>query len=218
MWVAWNRSSPRVTSVTPCSGVVDGDRQMVAARHVLARQHDVAERLGPRRDQAGAQVVPGERPGQRERARDVEAQRERLARGDPMAPLGRAQAATDAGIERLAGRPVRRLAGMGDLGADPAPGAEAGIEHAQPVEAVERLVVERHALRLAHRLAVPVEAEPEQILEDALLELRPAARAVDVLDPQQRRARRRRAPTPRRPARRRRGRGGDSPTASARSG
>ena len=115
--------------------------------------------------------MPGERPGRRERAADVEAQRERLARGDPLAPLGALEAATDAGVERLAGRPVRRLAGMGDLGADPAPGAEAGIEHAQPVEPVERLVVERHALRLAHRLAVPVEAEPAQILDDALLEL-----------------------------------------------
>ena len=43
--VAANRSRPRTTWLTPCSGIVDDDRKMIAGRHVAAGQHDVAPLL-----------------------------------------------------------------------------------------------------------------------------------------------------------------------------
>ena len=51
--------------------------------------------------------------------------------------------------------------------------------------AVEHLAVVGEMIRLAAHLAVPVEAQPAQILEDGRLELRPAAADVGVLDAHQ---------------------------------
>jgi hypothetical protein len=78
-------------------------------------------------------------------------------------------------------RAVGRLAyGGEDLGA----GAEAAIEHAQGLEAPERGGVVRPMSRLAPDGAVPVEAEPGQVLFDGGDEGRAAADLVDILDAQ----------------------------------
>ncbi len=53
---------------------------------------------------------------------------------------------------------------------------------AQPVE---RLGIASRALRLDQHRLVPIEAQPAQILEDAVDELGPAAALVEILDPQQ---------------------------------
>ena len=112
--------------------VVDRDRQMVARRHVLARQHDVAEahRIGRDRCRRGtSSQVSG--PVRASAFADVEAQRVGLAVLDPPRRLGRVELAADAGIERLAGGPVRGPAGLLDLEPDLAARAEAGIDHAR---------------------------------------------------------------------------------------
>ena len=44
-----DRSSPRVTRVTPLDRVVDRDREVIARRRLLARQHDIAEGSADRR-------------------------------------------------------------------------------------------------------------------------------------------------------------------------
>ena len=124
-------------------------------------------------------------PGQLERAADVQAQGERLAGLDPAPALAHVEAPADAGIDRLADGSVGRLAGVGDLHPDAPAGAEARIEHAEAIELAERLIVQVHPVRLAHHRAVPIEAEPTQILAYPLLELGPAALAIDVLHAQE---------------------------------
>ena len=76
---------------------------------------------------------------------------------------------------------MRRRGGAGDVGA----GAETGIDHAERLEPVERRAVIGEMLGLAAHLAVPIETEPGQILDDAGDELVAASRLVDVFDPQQ---------------------------------
>ena len=72
-----------------------------------------------------------------------------------------------------------------DFGADLGAGAEAGVEHALLTQGLQGIGVVRHVLGLAAYRPVPVDAQPGEVLEDRLLEGRPAARTVDVLDAQQ---------------------------------
>ena len=104
----------------PLQMVVDRDRQMVARGHVLARQHHVAEALGIGRDDAGAAVLPGQRPGAGQRLGDIQAQRIGLAILDPPGRFGRVEArgrCRDSAARRMGraerGRPARPRAGSG---------------------------------------------------------------------------------------------------------
>ena len=77
--------------------------------------------------------------------------------------------------------PCGASSGGGDVGA----GAEAGIDEALLAKPLERCRVGRATLRLhQHRLG-PLEPEPFQVREDAVDELGPAARLVEILDAQQ---------------------------------
>ena len=89
------------------------------------------------------------------------------------------QAAAGAGIGGR-GVAVRRGQRLGDVGA----GAEAGIDQARALQALERGRIRGRPLRLDQHRLVPVEAEPAQVLEDPVDELGPAARLVEILDPQ----------------------------------
>ena len=55
----------------PLQRIIDRDREMIAGRRLLARQHDVAERGGIGRDPPTV-LVPGERPGARQRNADID--------------------------------------------------------------------------------------------------------------------------------------------------
>jgi hypothetical protein len=77
------------------------------------------------------------------------------------------------GLRRRAERLDLGLAGIAAVGG-------AGVEHG-----AGGLGVPFVARRLAHRLAVPAEAEPSQAVEDRLRRLRRRAGAVGVLDPEQ---------------------------------
>src|SRR3546814_10739018 len=94
------------------------------------------------------------------------------------------QSAAGTGIE-YAVRAVRRGAGGLDLRLDVPARAEAGIEQAGGVEAIERRGVRVEMRRLAPHRTVPLEAQPSQILQASVGDLRPAAAGVDVLDAQQ---------------------------------
>ncbi len=108
MLVDQNRSWPRTTSVTPLQGVVDDDGKVIARRHLLAREHDIAPRLRRGGDEAGLALRPdaGLRPGQHAGARHCrvhgEPQRERLAGAAAALALGRRHFAGAAGIKRHA--------------------------------------------------------------------------------------------------------------------
>ena len=74
-----------------------------------------------------------------------------------------------------------RLQGRRDVG----PSAEAGIYQAAVPQAVERLAIDVRALRLDEHRLLPFQAQPLKVLVNALDELRPAPRLVEVLDPKQ---------------------------------
>ena len=96
------------------------------------------------------------------------------------APLGIVwQAAAGAGIGRRS-IAMRRGQRLRDVGA----GAEAGIGEPARFQLVERGLVRRRPLRLDQHRSVPFEAEPAQVLEDAVDELGLAARLVEILDPE----------------------------------
>ena len=76
---------------------------------------------------------------------------------------------------------MRRLERGGDVGAR----AEAGVDEAARTQLVERIGVNRAAQRLDEHGLIPFEAEPDQVLIDAVDVLGAAARWVEVFDPQQ---------------------------------
>jgi len=71
------------------------------------------------------------------------------------------------------------------------PGAETGIEQPHGPQLIERRLISVQPLRLEHHITVPRDAQPGQILDDPRHMLGPAARPVDILDPQAKRAPRR---------------------------
>ena len=76
---------------------------------------------------------------------------------------------------------MRRAERGGDVGA----GAEAGIDQPVGAQPFECVGISGASGRLDERLAIPDQAEPAQILFDGGDELGPAARRVEILDPQQ---------------------------------
>ena len=74
--------------------------------------------------------------------------------------------------------------GRGQRCGDVRPGAKAGIDQPHVVQPVERLAIESGPFRLDQRLAVPAEAKPFQIFQDAIDKFRSTPGGVEILDPQ----------------------------------
>ncbi len=176
---------------------------MIAGRHVLACQHNVTPELRGSRHAsgfaagAGAALAPVPRACARHRCRHVEPQRVALAVLYPPPPLGRRQPPPVTGIERHAVgivRPRRLPIALGHEPRDLPAAFEAWVDETHPLEPGKRgaVIVEMLALA-AHRL-LPAQPQPGEILIDRLLVLRPAARTIDILDPQQQPPVRLRAP------------------------
>ncbi len=156
--------------------IVERHRQMIGGGRVLAREHDIAMRGGVGAEMTMVAVVEVERrvADPRQRRRHVEPPAMRLRK------VGRGEAPAGAGIDR----PVRAMGG-GDAGGDIGAGAETGIEQAVGAQPIQRGVVSRQPVRLEHDLAVPGQPQPVQVAQDRIDMFGPAARAVDILDPQQ---------------------------------
>src|SRR5262249_43032487 len=171
--------------------VVDHDRQVVAGRRLLARQHHVAPLLRRCRDRSGlpggpaAGLAPPERPGPPGRRRHVEPERVGLARRHASSAFGARERASVAGIERRAvgvARPGTPPLARGDEPRDLAAALEARI--GERVELRQRRAVIGEMRALAPDRLLPGDTEPGEVFVDRLLIVRPAARRVDVLDPQ----------------------------------
>ena len=76
---------------------------------------------------------------------------------------------------------MRGFKRCGDVGA----GAEAGVDEALLAKPVERGGVMLTALRLDQHGLGPSQSKPVEVLEDAVHIFRPAARLVEIFDPQQ---------------------------------
>ena len=70
--------------------------------------------------------------------------------------------------------------GLRDVG----PGAEAGIDQSLRTQPVQRFRIGRYTLRLDDCIAVIGDAEPLQVLQNAIDKFRPASTGIQVLDPQ----------------------------------
>ena len=179
-----------------------GDAEMVAHRRVLAGQDDVAEAFGVAGDFSFSCLgeVQGRGDGG-EGAGHVQAQDEAVAGGDAgLAGMG-GEMAANSGVERAAIGRVRRRGmggggGFGGLPLDVGAGAEAGIEQAAGQQAVQHGLVFGAVGGLDSHRAVPVQAEPGQVLLDRVGEFRAASGGVDILDPQEEAAARRVRPAP----------------------
>jgi len=77
--------------------------------------------------------------------------------------------------------PVRRGQRLGDVGA----GAEAGIGEPARLQRLEGMLVRLGSLRLDENRLAPIQPQPAKVLIDAVNELAPRARLVEILDPQQ---------------------------------
>jgi hypothetical protein len=71
------------------------------------------------------------------------------------------------------------------LALDVGAGAETGIQQVASGQRIQRRAIRRQVLRLHTNVAIPVEAQPCQVLQDGGSEFGAAAARVDVLQPQQ---------------------------------
>ncbi len=161
--------------------IVHCHRQVVTHRHVLARQHHIAERLRCGLDRAPI-LRPLERAGPRDRDADIEAQRVVCAAGDFVPAFAGRKPPAGAGINRPR-FPLRGTAGAGDLDLNLAPRAEAGVQHAHLLKPRQRHLIVVEMLGLPPHFAIPGEAQPGQVFKDRLVIFWAATRAVDILDP-----------------------------------
>ncbi len=164
--------------------IVVGDAKMIAGRCVLAGQDDVAEWLGAASDGAFARCLEGQDCGVAaccECLVHMQPQSVRLAGSDAGIALVLRQPAARAWVARHAIGRVRSGGGLLDVGA----AAKAGVEQAARRQPIKRGAILGEVLRLHPHLAIPVEAEPGQVLEDRRGELRTAARPVDVFQAEQ---------------------------------
>jgi len=136
-------------------------------------------------DDARVEVGPAELAYLPPRGRHVEPERVVVAGRDARGAGRRVDGAARPRIDRAVGarrRRVRRTRRGVDLRGDLAARAEAGIDEPGRLQPREGDAVVVEVIRLPSRRPIPDEAEPRQVLEDRGLELRAAARAVDVLD------------------------------------
>src|SRR3954452_18025031 len=139
-------------------GIIDDHREVVGEGAVVAAQHEVVDRAVRTQPQRGTPA-------------------RRLAFG----ALRRRQVPARAGIGALGRHALRRRGRLADLPAR----AVAGVHETAVLQARQRLLVQRDALRLPHHRPVPVEPDRREVRELALLELRPHAADVQVLHPHQ---------------------------------
>ncbi len=111
----------------------------------------------------------------------AEAERVLLAGRRPAVRLGLAEVPAGARVEALGSLAVLSRGGLADLAA----GAEAAVDEAGVAEALERRCVLGRPLRLADRLAVPVDADRREVVKLAADVLGAGAVGVEVLDPDQ---------------------------------
>ena len=93
----------------------------------------------------------------------------------PLRIVGKGPARSGIKAARIA---MRRRERLGDVG----PRAEAGIDQPLAFQRLQRIAIDIRPFGLDQRRAVMREAEPGEVLENAIDEFRPAAAGVQILD------------------------------------
>ena len=157
---------------------------MIACRHVLAGENDIAERRRVRQLPARpvcALLEPVQRAGESKSARKIQSQRVIEAGALPLGTLLGAEPAASPRVGRSRLN-MRCTAGARDLVLDLAARTETWIEDPQRFQSIERVPIVVEMLGLFAHAPVPAEAEPREILDDGSGILVPAAAPVDVLE------------------------------------
>ena len=150
---------------------------MVGRRRILPGEDGVADLLAAAFETGGVLFGPVRKPRQRDGPPGIEPPTVRRA----CSPLGIVRKpAACAGIA-APGIAMWRCQRLGNVGA----GAKTGIDQPLFPEPIQRSCVVSRPLGLDDRLGVKVEAQPGQILVNALDKLQTAAAGVEILDPQQ---------------------------------
>jgi len=123
--------------------VVERDREVIAGRHVLSRENDIAKcrRVGvPRTRHVAAFLDPVDGAGQAQRAGDIQPERVIEPCPLPRRDFAGGEPTAGAGVGRAAVF-MRRPAGASDLGLDLATRAEARVERPHRGELGERAAI-----------------------------------------------------------------------------
>jgi hypothetical protein len=175
-------------------GVVDGHREVIAGRGLLAREDDVAPGLRPGADRAGlpTRTFAHARSSRvRRRGRTRPPYRAAARREHPIPAAARARRTTATAPSRDSAAPRRDRAARGHAppAAPPIGRSRRGSRNSDR-PAPGRQLFERGAIigemfgLPPHRM-FPDDAEPGEVLVNRGLEFRLAARRVDILDAQQ---------------------------------
>ena len=135
--------------------------------------------LSPERKRQKIHRPPPYRPNLRHRRRHVDPPGMRVPRRDPPRPRALAQPPARPRINRPL-RPMRR----GQARLNVAAGAETGVEQPHLPQPIQCRRIRIQPLRLEYNIPIPRHAQPGQILDDPRHMLGPAARSVNILDPQ----------------------------------
>ena len=166
--------------------VIDHHRQMVARRQIAPAEDNVAPNLRGRRMLRGNGALAIFGPAQTprsgvDRSPHVETERGLVAPGETVACFCRRERAAGSGIERRAVRVALTIRGEGDLRT----AAKAGVDQAPLIEAGERRGIVVRVLALPARRRRKAKPEPGEVLDNGALELRFAARSVQIFNAQQ---------------------------------
>ena len=159
-------------------GIVDNAGEMVGREGVLARQDRVADVGGGPGEARTVGLAPaGDAADARDRGGGIEPPAVGCG-GAARGVVGLAAAGPRIGCAGVA-------MGGGERGGDIGAGAEAWVDQLCVTQAVERGVVGGDARGLDERGRIGGEAEPGEVLEDAVDERGAAARGVEILDAQE---------------------------------
>jgi len=130
-----------------------------------------------------AEVIEGEGPGKFGRFLGIESPGRFTVSGE-FCDLIEGEFPAGAGVKGPLGT-VGSSGQMGEFLFDFPAGAEAGVNHAEALEVGQGLAVGRKSVSLFPGWFLPLKTQPMEVIFDLLVEFRPDASVVDILESQQ---------------------------------
>ena len=149
---------------------------MIGGRRILAGKDGIADVLAAARKAGAIRFCPFRQANSRNRLLRVEPPAMRDIR-PPVGIVGQASANSRIAASGIA---MWRRQRLGDIGAR----TEAGIDEARLLQPVKSVGIKLRSSRLDDRLTVMSDAQPGEVLENPIDELRPASARIEILDSQ----------------------------------